>query len=189
MTQKDALEQALKDLGGRAHLQDIYPIAEKYITHKENSKIKDSLRGCIHDKRRFRPSPGMPKGWYELLSYQEELAALKKENEELKENKQFLMAIPKEAEFVEKFLQEVMNEYKRKRPNADPIRNILRHMGHEEAAAVLDAWIDEKEDELKNALIRLAEKPTYNYERGAIHLDKKKCIETDDEDEKTELIE
>ena len=156
MTQKDALEQALKDLGGRAHLQDIYPVALKYITHKEGSKIYDSLRGCIHDKRRFRPSPDKPQGWYELLSFQEEVAALKKENEELKESNKLLMSIPKEAEFVEKFLEEIMNEYKRKRPNADPIRNILRHMGHEEAAAVLDAWIDEKEDELKKALEKLA---------------------------------
>ena len=65
------------------------------------------------------------------------------------------MSIPKEAEFVEKFLEEIMNEYKRKRPDADPIRNILRHMGHEEAAAVLDAWIDEKEDELVKALEKL----------------------------------
>lgn len=99
------------------------------------------------------------------------------------------MAIPKETEFIEKFLAEVMNDYKRKRPDADPIRNILRHMGHEEAAAVLDAWIDEKKDELAKALLKLAEKPTYNYERGAIHLDKKKSVETDDEDEKNELIE
>ena len=38
-------------------------------------------------------------------------------------------------------------------------------------------------------LLKLAEKPTYNYERGAIHLDKKKSVETDDEDEKNELIE
>ncbi len=156
MTQKEALEQALKELGGRAHLQDIYPVALKYITHKEGSKIFDSLRGCIHDKRRFRPSPDKPQGWYELLSYQEEVAALKKENEDLKEVNKLLMSIPKEAEFVDKFLKEVMNEYKRKRGDADPIRNILRHMGHKEAAAVLDAWIDEKEDELKKALEKLA---------------------------------
>lgn len=157
MTQKDALELALKELGGRAHLQDIYPIALKYITHKEGSKIYDSLRGCMHDKRRFRPSPGMPRGWYELPSYQEELATLKMENAELKEENMQLRAIPKEADFVESFLQEVMNEYKRKRGEADPIRNILRHMRHEEAAAVLDAWIDEREDELKKALKKLAE--------------------------------
>lgn len=67
------------------------------------------------------------------------------------------MAITKEAEFIHKFLQEVMNDYKRKRAEADPIRNIFRHMGYEEAAAVLDAWIDEKEDELKKALEKLAQ--------------------------------
>ena len=83
MTQKEALEQALKDLGGRAHLQDIYPVALKYITHKEGSKIYDSLRGCIHDKRRFRPSPDKPQGWYELLSYQEEIASRDKRIKEL----------------------------------------------------------------------------------------------------------
>ena len=160
MTQKDALELALKELGGRAHLQDIYPIALKYITHKEGSKIYDSLRGCMHDKRRFRPSPGMPTGWYELPSYQEELATLKKENAELKEENKQLRAIPKEADFVESFLKEVMNEYKRRRGEADPIRNILRHMRHEDAAAVLDAWIDEKEDELAKALKKIAERPT-----------------------------
>ncbi len=73
----------------------------------------------------------------------------------LTENNKQLMEIPKEAEFVDKFLKEVMNEYKRKRGAADPIRNILRHMGHEDAAAVLDAWIDAKEDELVKALEKI----------------------------------
>lgn len=155
MTQKEALEQALKDLGGRAHLQDIYPVALKYITHKEGSKIYDSLRGCIHDKRRFRPSPDKPQGWYELLSYQEELATLKKENEELKENNKRLTSIPKEAEFIERFLDEVMDVYKYDRKKADPIRIIMRTLGHEDAVAVLTAWIDEKEDELAKALEKL----------------------------------
>ena len=68
MTQKEALEQALKELGGRAHLQDIYPVALKYITHKEGSKIYDSLRGCIHDKRRYRRAPDKTHGRYELLA-------------------------------------------------------------------------------------------------------------------------
>ena len=167
MTQKDALELALKELGGRAHLQEIYPIALKYITHKEGSKIYDSLRGCMHDKRRFRPSQGMPTGWYELPSYQEELATLKKENAELKEENKQLRAIPKEADFVESFLKEVMNEYKRKRGEADPIRNILRHMGHEKAAAVLDAWIDEKDEKSKKALVEIA-----NNQGGLIQIKK-----------------
>ena len=103
----------------------------------------------------FRHSPDKPKGWWELTSYQEEIAELKKQIAVLTEGNRQLKAVPKEADFVEKFLKEVMNEYKRKRAEADPIRNILRHMGHEEAAAVLDAWIDEKEDELAKALERL----------------------------------
>lgn len=155
MTQKEALEQALKDLGGRAHLQDIYPVALKYITHKEGSKIYDSLRGCIHDKRRFRPSPGMPRGWYELLSYQEEIATLKKRVENLEKKIELLTSIPKEAEFIERFLDEVMDVYKYDRKKADPIRIIMRTLGHEDAVAVLTAWIDEKEDELAKALEKL----------------------------------
>ncbi len=189
MTQKEAVRKALEELGGRARLRDIYPRVITLVKYKPGSDIRATLRRLLQTTPElFRRVEGMT-GWWELLSYQEELAALKKEIEELKESNNVLMDIPKEAEFIEKFLAEVMNEYKRKRPDADPIRNILRHMGHEEAAAVLDAWIDEKEDELAKALLRLAERPTYNYERGAIHLDKKKSIEADNEGEKNRLIE
>ena len=83
------------------------------------------------------------------------MAELKQQVAELTEINKQIMAIPKEADFIEKFLQEVMNDYKRKREQADPIRNILRHMGHEDAAAVLDAWIDAKEDDLTKALEKL----------------------------------
>ena len=190
MTHKEAVRKALEMLGGKAHTQQIYPIAIKLIGNNTKSKnIKATIRRELNSSPyAFKRTPGK-KGYWELIEYQEEVATLKMENEDLKERNNELMAIPKETEFIEKFLAEVMNDYKRKRPDADPIRNILRHMGHEEAAAVLDAWIDEKKDELAKALLKLAEKPTYNYERGAIHLDKKKSVETDDEDEKNELIE
>ena len=185
MTHKEAVRKALEMLGGKAHTQQIYPIAIKLIGNNTKSKnIKATIRRELNSSPyTFKATPEK-EGYWELLDYQEEVATLKKENEELKERNNILIAIPKEAEFIEMFLTEVMNEYKRKRPDADPIRNILRHMGHEEAAAVLDAWIDEKEDELAKAFLKLAEKPTYNYERGAIHLDKKKSVETDNEDEK-----
>lgn len=155
MTQVKALIQVLKELGGRAQLQEIYPRVIRLVTFKEGSDIEATLRTTMKRSKHFRHSPDKPKGWWELVSFQEEVADLKKENEDLKEQNSMLMAIPKEAEFVERFLNEIMNEYKRKRPNADPIRNILRHMGHEDAAAVLDAWIDEKEDELAKALEKL----------------------------------
>ena len=155
MTISEACERVLIDLGGRAQLPDIYPRVLKLVTFT-GATPKNSIRTEMKNHPLiFRHSPNKPKGWWELVSYQEEVAALKKENEELKKANHLLISIPTEAKFVERFLKEVMNEYKRKRAEADPIRNILRHMGHEEAAAVLDAWIDEKEDELAKALEKL----------------------------------
>ena len=108
----------------------------------------------ITHPKNFRRSPGQ-KGWWELTSYQEEIAKLKEQVAGLKEENRLLKAVPKEAEFIEKFIHEVMEDCKHDRKSAVPVRNILRHMGHEEAAMVLDAWIDEKEDELAKALERL----------------------------------
>ena len=147
MTQKDALEQALKDLGGRAHLQDIYPVALKYITHKEGSKIYDSLRGCIHDKRRFRPSPDKPQGWYELLSYQEEIASRDKRIKELEEENVRLKSVKTEDDFVEKMLKETKKRFKHEseRNKAVAVSQILAWAGREDASENLDEWLEGKE--------------------------------------------
>ena len=147
MTQKEALEQALKELGGRAHLQDIYPVALKYITHKEGSKIYDSLRGCIHDKRRFRPSPDKPQGWYELLSYQEEIASRDKRIKELEEENAQLKSIKTEDAFVEKMLKETKKRFKHEseRNKAVAVSQILAWAGREDASENLDEWLEGKE--------------------------------------------
>ena len=147
MTQKEALEQALKDLGGRAHLQDIYPVALKYITHKEGSKIHDSLRGCIHDKRRFRPSPDKPQGWYELLSYQEEIASRDKRIKDLEEENAHLKTIKTEDDFVEKMLKETKKRFKHEseRNKAVAVSQILAWAGREDASENLDEWLEGKE--------------------------------------------
>ena len=156
MTQKEATVKALKDLGGRAKLPDIYLHVVKLLEKKSISEIEAPVRGLLQrDKLLFRRPPDKPTGWYELTSYQEEVAAIKKDNEELKESNKRLTSIPKEAEFIEKFLDEVMDVYKYDRKKADPIRIIMRTLGHEEAVAVLTAWIDEKEDELAKALEKL----------------------------------
>lgn len=160
MTISKACEKVLKDLGGRAHLSDIYPKVLKMVKFT-GATPKNSIRTEMKNHPLiFRHSPNKPRGWWELTSYQEEIAELKSYILELVEENKQLKAIPKEADFVENFLKEVMNEYKRRRGEADPIRNILRHMGHEDAAAVLDAWIDEKVDELAKALKKIAERPT-----------------------------
>jgi len=188
MTINEACIKVLTELGGKAPLKLICLKVQEIVVFKGATPYNSICTELINHPKNFRRSEGQ-KGWWELTSYQEEVAELKSQIVELTETNKQLIAIPKEAEFVDRFLKEVMNEYKRKRGEADPIRNILRHMGHEEAAAVLDAWIDEKEDELTKALLRLAEKPTYKYERGAIHLDKKHSIEAESDDEIIRKIE
>lgn len=163
-TQKEAARKALEILGGRAQMKYICLVAAHLIGHNTQAQdVKNNIRREIYtNSTLFQRVPNMPDGWWELTSYQDEVDELKREIEEL--NGQLVMkdktieelkAIPKEAEFIEKFLKEVMDEYKRKPKLADPIRNILRHMRNKEAAAVLDAWIDEKEEELKRALEKL----------------------------------
>ena len=144
MTQKEALEHALKELGGRAQLQDIYPIALKYITHKEGSKIYDSLRGCIHDKRRFRPSPGMPTGWYELISYQEEISVRDQRIKELEEENRRLKAVPTEDDFVQRFVKKVKHNLKRDKKTVEEIRKLMDALGRSDADKELDEWLQAK---------------------------------------------
>ena len=157
MTQKEAIIKALEEHGGRAKLVDIYPRVILLAKFKPDSDKQATIRTTLQRHPEcFRSSTGKPKGWWELVSYQEELAELKNKVAELTETNKLIIAIPKEAEFIDKFLKEVINVYKYDRKKADPIRIIMRTLGHEEAAEVLDAWIDEKEDKLKKALDKLA---------------------------------
>lgn len=155
MTQKEALEHALKELGGRAQLQDIYPIALKYITHKEGSKIHDSLRGCIHDKRRFRPSPGMPTGWYELISYQEEIAVRDNEIEALKAEVERLKKVPTEDDFVKKLIKATKTQFRFKRNEADAVRQVMDKLGRSDADADLTAWMEGRENKASVSIGKL----------------------------------
>ncbi len=74
MTHKEAAKKALEELGGRARLKDIYPRVIPFIKYKSGSNIQATLRRLLQTTPKlFRRVEGM-KGWYELVSYQEELA-------------------------------------------------------------------------------------------------------------------
>lgn len=155
MTQKEAIIHVLDEFGGRANLKDVYPRVIKLAVFKKDSDKKATIRTTLQrHPELFRQSPGK-KGSWEFISYQEEVATLKKRVEGLEKQVELLLSIPKEAEFIDKFLKEVMHVYKHDRMKADPIRIVLRNLGHKDAAEVLDAWIDEKEAELKKALEKL----------------------------------
>jgi len=154
MTINEACIKVLTELGGKAPLKIICAKVQEIVVLRGATPYNSICTELITHPKNFRRSPGQ-KGWWELTSYQEEIAKLKEQVAGLKEENRLLKAVPKEAEFIEKFIHEVMEDCKHDCKSAVPVRNILRHMGHEEAAAVLDAWIDEKEDELAKALERL----------------------------------
>ena len=154
MTINEACIKVLTELGGKAPLKIICAKVQEIVVLRGATPYNSICTELITHPKNFRRSPGQ-KGWWELVSYQQEIAELKEQVAGLKEENRLLKAVPKEAEFIEKFIHEVMNVYKHDRKKADSIRIIMRTLGHEEAAAVLDAWIDEKEDELAKALERL----------------------------------
>ena len=156
MTQKAAIVKALEERGGRARLTDIYPRVIELATFKEDSDKQATIRTTMQrHPELFRHSPGKPDGWWELVSFQEEIAELKQHVSELTETNRLLATIPKDINLIEKMLPEMMDVCMHERMKADPLRIVLRHLGYEEAAAVLDAWIGEKEDELAKALEKL----------------------------------
>ncbi len=154
MTINEACIKVLTELGGRAPLKLLCAKVQEIVVFKGATPYNSICTELINHPMNFRRTEGK-KGWWELVSYQEDIATLKKRVEDLEKQVELLMSIPKEAEFIKRFLDEVMDVYKYDRKKADPIRIIMRTLGHEEAVAVLTAWIDEKEDELAKALEKL----------------------------------
>lgn len=143
---------ALELLGGKAHLKQIYPIAIKLIGDNTHSvDIKATIRRELNSSPMdFKATPDA-EGWWELVSYQEEVKNLKEIIEQS-------VAIPNTNAFMPDFLKDVMHVYKHDRIKADLLRIVLRNLGYEDEALVLDAWIEVKEDAVKDALLKIAEK-------------------------------
>ncbi|MBR1448561.1 MAG: hypothetical protein IJ588_07445 [Prevotella sp.] len=84
LTHKEAVRRALEELGGRARLRDIYPRVIPYVKYKPGSDIRATLRRLLQTTPvLFRRTEGR-KGWWELVSFQEELAARDRKIAELK---------------------------------------------------------------------------------------------------------
>ena len=112
MTITEACEKVLIDLGGRAQLPDIYPRVLKLVT-LTGATPKNSIRTEMKNHPLiFRHSPNNPKGWWELVSYQEEIASRDKRIKELEEENARLKSIKTEDAFVEKMLKETKKRFK-----------------------------------------------------------------------------
>ena len=74
ITQEEALVKALQELGGRASLDKIYPQAMNIREFGGNTP-ESTIRCLLQRSNKFRPTEGK-RGWWKLVSYQEEIAAL-----------------------------------------------------------------------------------------------------------------
>lgn len=146
MTQKEAIIKALEELGGRSRLRDFYPRVLQLAVFKPGSDKKATIRTTL--KRHpecFRHSPDKPDGWWELVSYQEEIVCRDQRIKELEEENARLKAISTEDSFVKRLVRETKNLYKHEKDKIEVIRQILYKVGRSDAEEELDAWIEGRE--------------------------------------------
>ena len=159
MTISEACEKALKDLGGRAHLSDIYPRVLKMVK-LTGATPKNSIRTEMKNHPLlFRHSPNKPRGWWELVSFQEEIASrdsriaelealLLDRDKEISELKQ-----QETAElFVDRMIDATKTVFATKRNDARPVQQVLVVMNRPEQQELME-WIIGKPTKVVNKTI------------------------------------
>lgn len=121
---------------------------------KELGELKEKIRNDLATIRRelysspraFKATPGK-KGYWELISYQEEIVSRDMRIKELEEENSRLKAIKTEDAFVEKMLKETKKRFKHKseRNKAVAVSQILAWAGRDDASENLDEWLEGKE--------------------------------------------
>ena len=145
MTQKEAIVKALEMLGGRANLKRIYPLAME-LTHFGGNTPENTIRNyLLKNPKFFRSSPGKPSGWWELVSFQEEIAEMQAKIQVLEDENEKLRNTPTEEDFVKKLVKETKKLYKHEKDKIEVVRQILYKVGRNDAEEELDAWIEGKE--------------------------------------------
>lgn len=144
MTQTEAVIEALKILGGKAHLKYITAIALLIEdTDWTNTKTPDaSIRRIV----RNTPQHILPlgNGQYELLEYKSQIKLLENRCRNLEDTICQLRLVPTKEQFVSQLLKEVMLFFKHDRKKADPFRQILRNLNQNKAEQALDKWMEEE---------------------------------------------
>lgn len=143
MTQKEAIIEALNRLGGKAALKDIYRFAYSLADFSGSKDWKATIRWYLQKETdSFRSTK---RGWWELVSFQEDIAVRDKRIKELEVEVETLRKIPKEDDFVRRLVRETKILYKHETDKIEVIRQILYKVGRSDAEEELDAWIEGKE--------------------------------------------
>ncbi len=143
MTQKDAIIEALNRLGGKAKMNEICKLARNIGDFSHGKTPDNTIRNCIYtNPGDFRPSK--QKGWWELVSYQEELASRDKRIKELEEENAQLRAVKTEDDFVKRLVSVTKNLFSVSRKHADFVRQVLLKLGRDEEQEELLVWIERR---------------------------------------------
>ena len=139
MTQKQAIKLALEQLGGRARLGEIYQRACGLADFSGSNDPKATIRSyLLRETKMFRSSQ---KGWWELVSYQEELARRDQRIKELECEVERLKAVRTEDDFVARFVEKVKHNLKRDKKTVEEIRKLMDSLGRDDADKALDEWL------------------------------------------------
>ena len=166
MTQTEEVVRALQMLGGRAHLKNINVLAVKLIGNNTNAKtVEANIRRILNSTPSlFRHVEGMPKGWWELNSYQDELATMRQQNAELQAQLaekdriiEQLRQMPTEDQFVQRFVEKVKHLLKRQPKVVEEIRKLLNALGRLKEDEELDAWMEGTETPKNDAASAIRE--------------------------------
>ncbi len=145
MTHKEAVMKALEELGGKAKLKQIYPVAIKLIGNKSHAvDVKAIIRRELNSSPLFfKPTDG-EKGSWELLSYQDEIASRDQRILELEEEVTFLKRQKTEDDFVRRFVDKVKHNLKRDKKTVEEIRKLMDALDRSDADKELDEWLQGK---------------------------------------------
>lgn len=145
MTQINAIILALQKLGGRAHLQQIYPLAMEIGDFSGSKKPENTIRNyLLTNPKYFRHSPDKPNGWWELSSFQEEIAIRDKRIKELEEENKKLKSVESADSFVERLVEATKNMFAAKHNDARAVQQILLVLQRMKEQQELMEWIVSK---------------------------------------------
>ena len=157
MTQKEAIIEALKRFGGKANLNDIYRFAYTLADFSSSKDWKATIRWYLQKETdAFRSSK---RGWWELVSFQEEIAS---RDNRIAELEALLIDRDKEISelkqqetadlFVGRMIDATKTVFATKRNDARPVQQVLVVMNCPEQQELME-WIIGKPTKVVNKTI------------------------------------
>ena len=144
MTINEACIKVLTELGGRAPLKLLCAKVQEIVVFKGATPYNSICTELINHPKNFRRTEGK-KGWWELVSYQEEIASRDKRIKELEEDNARLKSVKTEDDFVARFVKKVKHNLKRDKKTVEEIRKLMDALGRPDADKELDDWLQGKD--------------------------------------------